>query len=65
MNDHDLWEKDQDMLYFMGERDGKTGNYNLDYAWSPSYQHGYYQGKMMRMNDTYSPENGNMHLDNF
>lgn len=49
MDSDQLWDKDQDMLYYMGEKDGKCENYNLDYSWSPSYQDGYYQGKMTKM----------------
>lgn len=49
MDSDELWQNDLDMLFYMGEKDGKSEDYNLDYSWSPSYQNGYYQGKMTKM----------------
>ncbi|MDX9754456.1 MAG: hypothetical protein RBU29_10870 [bacterium] len=64
MLDYESWEKDQDMLYYMGERDGKGGDYNTDYSWSESYRNGYFDGKMNHRDEPvdYNPS---FHLDNY
>lgn len=58
----DFWEKDEDMLYFMGEKDGRAGDFNGEHSWSAAYRDGYFHARMETLHPS---DDHSVYLDNY